>query len=202
MQAAHSHSSSHPILISGDNGPAPVAVLAGITIDLTRRGRPVNSPVRVIVIDRSDRSLIRLRQLPTSAAYVTIDDIAGIERVLHDLDEHTDLEPRLPGLDLLVVNDLGRLLSFLSRSGRADLSLRLTRIIERHDGSQLMVAASCTDPDLLPVEVRSQFRSSLACGTDGNGRLANPNGESVIDLRDWSPDRVTTAVASLIPATA
>ncbi|MEZ5229643.1 MAG: hypothetical protein R2710_24165 [Acidimicrobiales bacterium] len=189
---------SHPILISGDAGPTPVGVLAGLSIDLSKRGLPVGHPVRVTVIDRSDRSLIRLRQLPTIDSYVTIDDLDGIDRLLEQLDERTLLEPRVTGLDLLVINELARLLDFLTRTGRADLAQRLGDLVARHDGDRLMVAASCSAPDQLPSEVRSQFRASLDCGPDGSGRLANPTGESVIDLREWSPDRVTSAVASII----
>ncbi len=200
MAGTGGNTTSHPILISGDQGPAPVAVLAGITIDLSRRGRPAGRPVRVAVIDRSDRSLIRLRQLPTNDCYVTIDDLVGIEGLLDQLTERTLLEPRVAGLDLLIVNELARLLSFLSRSGRVDLAGRLGELIERHDGDRLMVAASCSHPELLPPQVRGSFRSSLDCGADGNGRLANPNGETVIDLREWSPERVTTAVAAVTQA--
>ncbi len=65
-----------------------------------------------------------------------------------------------------------------------------------------MVAASCSSPELLSASVRATFRSALDCDTEGTGRLADPTGERVIDLRDWAPDRVTTAVASIIQAVA
>ncbi len=197
MASSSDSTTSHPILISGDNGPAPVAVLAGITIDLSKRDLPVGRAVRVIVIDRADRSLIRLRQLPTLDSYVTIDDLDGIVTVLGQVHERTGFDPRRPGLDLLVVNELARLLGFLSRSGRSDLADRLGQLIERHDGDRLMVAASCSHPELLPESVRAQFRTSLDCDANGSGRLANASGESIIDLREWSPEHVTTAVASI-----
>lgn len=187
---------THPILITGEQTATPVAVLSGIAIDLVRRERPADSPVRVMIIDRADRSLIRLRQLSATDTYVAIDHPDDIEVLLDRLDNDTLLEPRLPGLDLLMINEIGRLLSFLSRSGRADLTHRLTRIIGRHDGVRLMVAATCSQPDLLAPHVRSRFRSSLECALDGQGRLADPTGTRVIDLRDWSPDRVTTAIAA------
>ncbi len=199
----HQHdTTSHPILISGDSGPTPVAVLAGITIDLTRRPRPAKNPIQVMVIDRADRSLIRLRQLPTTESYTTIDDLGGVERSLTQLELHTTSEPPSPGLRLLVVNELGRLLDFFSRSGRRDLGAQLESVLARHDGERLMVAASCSSPELLSASVRATFRSALDCDTEGTGRLADPTGERVIDLRDWAPDRVTTAVASIIQAVA
>lgn len=194
----HQGPTSHPILITGEQTEAPVAVLTGIAVDLARRTRPVDSPVRVMVIDRADRSLIRLRQLPATDAYVAIDQPDDIEVLLGRIDADTSVEPRVPGLDVLVINEIGRLLSFLSRSGRADLAHRLNRIIGRHDGVRLMVAATCSEPDLLLPRVRSRFRSLLDCTVNGQGRLAGPEGERVIDLREWSPDRVTTAIASAV----
>ncbi len=185
------------MLITGADATS-VSVLACLTVDLARRPRPVDNPVRISVIDRSDRSLIRLRQLPHTLGYATVDALDAVADIIARIDTRTTSTVDEPGLDVLVVNELGRLLHVLALAGRHALVDRLASVIGRHDGARLMVAATCARPDELPDAVRRAFRTSLFCPDGHPATLATPDGERSIDLRDWSTERVTTEVAALV----
>ena len=116
----------HPMLITGTDSIS-VSVLACLTVDLARRSRPVDNPVRISVIDRSDRSLIRLRQLPHTRAYATVDAVDAVAGAIAWIDTRTSSTVGELGLEVLVVNELGSLLvvlALLSPAYRAHLVSR------------------------------------------------------------------------------
>lgn len=209
------HPVSGPLLITGSPNSRVSSNAARIALDLIRRRRQQAQPLRLTIIDRSDRSLIRLRQLPETMGYTTSDYLPAvpvlIAQVLRGVPTAAPPSAAEPGLDLLILHGLDQLWRdsqdwerYRERQGRQGLlpddqapTAELDELIGRHDATQLMVVATAQNPLTLPAPIRARFSTTLRCAITGDDELIREGRCQPIELADRDQWTLTAAIASL-----
>ncbi len=134
---------SHKVLVRAadpDTGNSSVAreVLTSISS---------GSPLDLFIIDRGDRKLIRLAQLPQCRRYAAIDDHRSLDRLIRTIDQTLDAasSSQRSGAErdvTLLIADLPWMLSFLRSARRADLAASLARVCRRPEPRLSVVAGA------------------------------------------------------------
>ncbi len=126
------------LMVVGEPGEDVVSLVASAVLDHASEhpDRPM------FVLDRGDRSLIRLAQLPSCHGYAAIDDVPAATEMMERLEEFVASGREIPAL--LVVSDLGRALEFYRRAGLADPLGRLESLLDQR--SRLVCATASTRP--------------------------------------------------------
>jgi len=111
--------------VVGTPGPEVTAFVAAAAIRqaTTHPNRPI------YVLDRGDRALIRLAQLPSCRQYVAIDDLPAVRRLLDDIEEFMASQGSEETPPLLVAADLQYVLDFYRRCGQPTLVSRLQNVL-------------------------------------------------------------------------
>lgn len=184
------------LFVAGDEDRSSLAVLASSAIvQAQAHGRRP-----IYIIDRGDRALIRLAQIPTCRRYAAIDDIEAIEAIVDDLET---LAGGAVGDDrpaMVVFRDLLHGLDFLERAGFGHLSERLHRLLRRSNP----IDAAVSQPNGGPSGpsgadgLMEQFLVWIHPPADSTSNpiiVADEQGRHVLDLRDVPGRDLTGAVA-------
>ncbi len=135
----------------------------------------------IFVLDRGDRSLIRLAQIPTCRQYAAIDDIDAATRLIQQLEDHVTGHADDPAL--VLVADIGRALTFYALAGRSDLAERLETLL--HASTSVNAAASTAPNTQDQPVLADRFLVWIHPSTDDHGpeglRMTDPDGEHRLD---------------------
>jgi hypothetical protein len=190
------------VLVIGDDLTITNELLASLTLDLL--GRPENRGLEMYIIDRGDRALIRLVQLPHLRGYATIDDVAGIERVLTAIEATLASKAAGPNESdaaaIFLVSEVGPLVRFLQQIGRSDLVERIERVLTAHDRIHLLVAASAPQSASLQDDHQALFASHLHCSEFGTAELITADGSRLITTGGRSGRGLTEAISHVLAA--
>ena len=184
---------SNRLLVTGPDRSLTKNVLASAALRQAARF-PDRS---IFILDRGDRSLIRLAQLDACRRYVAIDQISNVDFMVGELEA---IETQSPDSRVLfLAPDLWEAIAFYRNSGRSDLADRLDELVARME--ILPIAASAVDAADTP---RPSFLVWVNTeGTDlAEVQIANINDptrhdSSVIDLDALAGADLTASVARL-----
>ncbi len=173
------------LLVTGTNRSKNRNVLA--TAALQQAG--IHPGRALFVLDRGDRSLIRLAQLESCARYVTIDQVDGVDQLIWDLAAATADPDSEPGL--LLAPDLWSTIAFYRATGHEHLADRIDAVVAKMQ--RVPLAVSSTTPAEAPT---ASFLVWIET-TDDLAEVRQPGGSGVLDIRYLPGIDLTGSVARL-----
>ncbi len=176
------------LLFTAPSLTAANELLASLVIDLSRRS-PAEG-LRVHVVDAVDQPLVRLRQLPDVASYVSLDDDEAVAEMLERVAGASG-----PARHVLAVVDVGEADRHL-RHRRVAAADTLLRLAAGADHRTLTVAGSRAADDAVDLPLAAAIGPSVQ-RLNGDAVVNDANGRRVISLPTPSARDLTAAVASL-----
>ncbi len=154
----------------------------------------------IFVLDRGDRALIRLAQLPSCHRYVAIDDLVATAEMIQQIEELVAFDRA--DTAILIVSDLGRVLDFYRHAGVPELANRLESLLDQP--TNLVNTTASTGPGMHGLEsLAERFRVWVFASADEPGatqglRVVDEHGEHRVEESTLAGRDLTGSVAAFV----